>query len=147
MHQECDYFGRLKCKDGWASFPLCNTRLIDPNIDPECPASASQGPPCQNGGSCWEGKCCCPAGFSGSKCEIKLDLCTVSSCYNGGTCQASLNGFTCKCLDGFTGAYCQNQVDHCLSKPCQNNGTCVTLYQTYYCSCSIGKFFVKAFGI
>ena len=57
IHQSCDYFGRLKCKDGWGSFPSCNIRLINPNIDYECPSvtftnSTDLNVPCLNGGSC-----------------------------------------------------------------------------------------------
>ena len=59
IHQACDYFGRLKCKDGWGSFPVCNIRLINPSIDYECPSVSGHNAtdlnmPCLNGGSCHE---------------------------------------------------------------------------------------------
>lgn len=57
IHQSCDYYGRLKCKDGWGSYPACNVRLINPALDVDCPQYAntsSSHPPCLNGGSCWK---------------------------------------------------------------------------------------------
>ena len=57
---------------------------------------------CENGGTCDDGICDCPDGFSGTNCEIQ-DLCFGIICNNGGTC---IDG-SCDCLDGYTGANCE----------------------------------------
>ena len=64
---------------------------------------------CQNGGSCEEGICACPDGFSGANCETKEDdeapdLCLDITCENGGTC---LDG-NCDCPKGYIGTNCEN---------------------------------------
>ena len=53
---------------------------------------------CENGGSCNEGICNCPSGYSGENCEI-VDPCLNVTCQNGGSC---VNG-ACNCLPGYSG--------------------------------------------
>jgi hypothetical protein len=60
---------------------------------------------CQNNGTCSEGKCSCPDGYSGYQCE-NYDPCFSSTCMNGGTCQAG----TCVCPQGYTSSNCSQQV-------------------------------------
>ncbi len=64
---------------------------------------------CKNGGSCVEGSCDCPDGFSGDSCQNE-DLCITQApnCLNGGTC---LNG-GCDCPEGYSGDTCET---HCSS--------------------------------
>lgn len=36
-------------------------------------------------------------GYDGQSCENQINHCLSQPCYNGGTCEQRLNGFTCKC--------------------------------------------------
>jgi hypothetical protein len=60
---------------------------------------------CLNGGVCVDGTCECPAGYSGTNCEI-FDQCFNVTCLNGGNC---VNG-SCNCPEGFSGSDCSQQV-------------------------------------
>jgi Notch-like protein len=145
IHQACDYYGRLKCRDGWGSFPECNKRLINPSIDCECPIISNfsvSTSPCFNGGSCWQGTCCCPPGYTGLRCEKFIDLCQPSPCLNGALCVSAPNNFLCKCKSGYSGVYCQNFIDPCRNSTlqCSGSGVCVPLpdYSGFNCSCLEG---------
>lgn len=76
---------------------------------------------CLNGGTCVDGECLCPNGFTGERCETAIDPCATVNCLNGGTC---LNG-ECNCPSGYTGTRCETVVDQCAGVTCQNGGTCV----------------------
>jgi len=93
--------------------------------------------PCNNNGTCANGVCVCPNGFSGQMCEVdacagvvcpnggtcskgqcSVDPCAKVFCQNGGTC---LNGI-CACANNFTGAFCQQHP--CENVKCINEGIC-----------------------
>jgi len=57
---------------------------------------------CQNGGTCDEGTCLCPDGYSGVNCEI-FDPCFDVNCQNGGNC---IDG-NCICERGYIGESCE----------------------------------------
>lgn len=61
---------------------------------------------CENGGSCVEGVCDCPTGFSGANCQYNDALCVGVNCQNNGTC---LNG-ACSCPPGYTGQFCEQTL-------------------------------------
>ncbi len=159
QHQICNIYGNLTCKDGWGNYPECNLRLIDQNIDPECPNTNSTLP-CLNGGSCWNRKCCCLPNFTGTHCELatnnnkkmptlinsnrQSDPCTsdliASQCSNKGICipHNNLTGFYCSCFDGYTGEQCETLINNCVSQPCGNNGACISFLKSFYCKCTHG---------
>lgn len=58
---------------------------------------------CENNGTCVEGVCDCPEGFSGTTCEIE-DKCITQDveCLNEGTCMDGL----CDCAEGYEGDDC-----------------------------------------
>ncbi|XP_066022739.1 protein crumbs homolog 2-like [Pocillopora verrucosa] len=76
--------------------------------------------PCQNQGSCIDGKCQCQPRFSGELCEIEVGKCNSNPCQNQGSCKDG----KCQCQPGFSGELCQIEVDKCNSNPCQNQGSC-----------------------
>ena len=57
------------------------------------------------GAHCWDGACCCPAGFTGVICEEEIIECESDPCMNGGTCIDEVNGYTCECPDEYIGKY------------------------------------------
>ena len=81
---------------------------------------------CENGGTCSEGICICPEGFSGTLCEIEdvvEDPCEDIVCQNGGTCSEGI----CICPEGYSGPFCEIEdvvADPCEDIICQNGGTC-----------------------
>lgn len=66
-------------------------------------------------------KCECPAGFSGTNCEITP--CTAEPCENLGTCEVVGSSYQCTCKAGYSGDECE--VTPCGRKsPCRNGGRC-----------------------
>lgn len=51
-------------------------------------------------------------------CNINIDECAGNPCHNGGTCQDSINGFTCRCPEGYHDPTCLSEVNECDSNPC-----------------------------
>jgi hypothetical protein len=81
---------------------------------------------CENGGTCVDGTCNCPTGYSGVICQIApvIDPCANVTCVNG---TATASGTTCDCVceEGYEGAACdiesrakflvtgQSVIEHC----------------------------------
>ncbi|CAL1545258.1 unnamed protein product, partial [Lymnaea stagnalis] len=96
--------------------------------------------PCENGGTCQTAKfgqynCLCGKGYTGTNCDVVLDLCEAKPCHNGGTCLATPGGFQCLCKDGFTGTNCEVNIDECRSSPCLNKGVCIDGINSFTCNC------------
>ncbi|GFU04717.1 hypothetical protein NPIL_519981 [Nephila pilipes] len=78
----------------------------------ECGGNACSSIPCKNGGTCASSEpksfhCRCLDGFSGEKCEHKIDPCSSSPCGHGATCATISQGeYTCKCGAEKTGKFC-----------------------------------------
>ena len=81
---------------------------------------------CQNGGNCVHGTCNCPSGYTGDRCQTKVqpsDPCKNMICLNGGICRDG----KCDCPSGYTGEKCQTKVqpnDPCKNITCLNGGIC-----------------------
>ena len=83
-------------------------------------------------------RCSCPSGFSGTRCQIDDNNCSIRPCLNGGTCIDRVNDYQCRCVAGFVGALCQDNVDDCMNRPCANGGTCHDLVNDFMCDCAPG---------
>lgn len=75
--------GQCNCNTGYSG-SLCQ------NDNDVCSHQA----PCTNKGTCANDGanayvCTCPALFTGTNCEVEVDLCEPSPCQNGATCQVS----------------------------------------------------------
>lgn len=60
---------------------------------------------CENGGLCIDGpgeeySCRCGRGYTGSRCEVKVDYCVSDPCLNGGRCESVQGTFSCLCPYG-----------------------------------------------
>lgn len=85
----------------------------------ECSTSPCASLPCLNQGSCrptddGHFKCLCVQGYTGERCEVRLDPCESQPCQAGATCVTlPSEGFLCKCPPGRTGTLC-DQMDRTL---------------------------------
>jgi alpha-tubulin suppressor-like RCC1 family protein len=88
--------------------------------------------------SCIDGNCVCNAGFSGSLCQTNINECDSNPCFNGGSCNDLVNGFSCTCTSDYSGNLCQSLANVCSSNPCQNGASCLLGSQSYLCTCPAG---------
>ena len=85
-------------------------------------------------------KCNCTPGYQGKRCEIDINECAISPCFNNAICVDKVNAFECKCLPGFNGTLCEVNIDECSGQPCLNNGSCTDLINAFQCKCLDGRF-------
>ncbi|KAB1278695.1 Sushi; nidogen and EGF-like domain-containing protein 1 [Camelus dromedarius] len=65
--------------------------------------------------------------------------CASDPCFNGGSCEAHEDSYTCECPRGFHGRHCEKgKPDSCASGPCHNGGTCFHYIGKYKCDCPPG---------
>jgi hypothetical protein len=60
-HFYCNSNGVRTCLPGWSPLNTCLIKNLSSYLDPECPVLTG----CLNGGSCFNGSCCCPPGYTG----------------------------------------------------------------------------------
>ena len=108
-----------------ATLPCCDG-LVSQNGTCTDPCDAD---PCQNGGSCAATStgytCACPAGYTGTNCQINIDECENAPCLHG-SCTDGVNSYTCACDPGWTGTDCETPT--CVPTTCAAEGaTCGTI--------------------
>ena len=89
---------------------------------------------CSGHGECYYGldgmspTCGCNPGYTGTKCEERIDYCSqlqFNPCKNGGTCQNGNEGYLCLCTQFYSGDHCEVYKSPCHDNPCQHGGTCI----------------------
>ncbi|CAF4618015.1 unnamed protein product [Rotaria sp. Silwood1] len=130
-HFDCNSNGEKTCLYGWGPNNTCTQKMIASIFDPECPISTG----CLNGGSCFNGSCCCPPTYTGRLCEISIDPCANNPCQNNALCLSTSTGYKCLCSSSvYTGPLCEINQNPCQYSPCQN-GICQLLDNTSSFSC------------
>ncbi|XP_063282157.1 protein crumbs homolog 1 isoform X2 [Pelobates fuscus] len=92
--------------------------------------------PCMNGGTCHDFYtqlvCNCPAGKTGTFCEIDIDKCLSNPCLHG-NCTDGAGGYVCECHAGYTGINCD--INICNGRLCPNGATCFESPSGFVCLC------------
>uniref|UniRef100_A0A5S6Q328 EGF-like domain-containing protein n=1 Tax=Trichuris muris TaxID=70415 RepID=A0A5S6Q328_TRIMR len=81
--------------------------------------------------------CLCDRGFTGERCDMRINFCKDIQCTQNARCVSSLDGYYCECNPGFTGQQCETYyVGACrFPEVCINGGTCVVKGDTFQCQC------------
>ncbi|XP_051695315.1 sushi, nidogen and EGF-like domain-containing protein 1 isoform X3 [Oryctolagus cuniculus] len=93
---------------------------------------------CPDGGYCMEygGTYLCVCHTDHNVSHPLPSPCDSDPCFNGGSCHAHEDSYTCECPRGFHGRHCEKARPHlCSSGPCRNGGTCKEAGGQYQCSC------------
>lgn len=82
----------------------------------------------------------CRAGYSSGVDGCTLDqVCTATSCANGGTCTTTSGRVSCQCATGFSGAFCEVAMQTCAqNNPCSSHGGCLDQGGIARCACDPG---------
>ncbi|KAK3929465.1 Cadherin-related tumor suppressor [Frankliniella fusca] len=96
-------------------------------------------------------QCRCADGFTGARCDRRLDPCAVNPCQNGGACRRQgghvhghVHGhghqdYTCVCPAHAEGRHCERERgDACSDNPCRNGGSCRGDGASFFCLCRPG---------
>ncbi|XP_060076672.1 uncharacterized protein LOC132556307 [Ylistrum balloti] len=123
----------------------CNDGFIGENCDQEsknyCETNNCIAGSCRNVKNGYD--CLCPitGEYTQPRCEQVVNLCSGTTCMNGGTCEAfgSVRR-QCICPPGFTGDNCETNINECDLNPkgCMYNGTCIDKDNGYDCQCRLG---------
>ncbi|CAF3582391.1 unnamed protein product [Rotaria sordida] len=134
-HFSCNTEGGKICLPGWSPISTCLIKNLPSYLDPEC--SVSTG--CLNGGSCFNGSCCCLSTYTGRLCETPINPCAINPCQHNGLCSPTSTGYQCQCSSYYTGQLCEITLNPCDYSPCRNGGQChLTGNITFYCTCLTG---------
>ncbi|XP_028416064.1 IgGFc-binding protein-like, partial [Dendronephthya gigantea] len=110
--------------DDCASYGVNITWLSYPQYQ-QCTTPCASDP-CFNGGTCTNihsnFSCSCPVGFTGHRCEMKVDDCDDLSCGKNEVCVRVGDTFDCVCHQDYTGDDCKEKVE----------ATCVTYGDPHY---------------
>lgn len=78
-----------------------------------CKMDPCDGIVCENGGACIDGGCACTEGWTGLRCEVEIDACTLQRCEEAGTDSCVISPLTgearCVCNNGFEGGTCESR--------------------------------------
>ncbi|KAM5327344.1 sushi, nidogen and EGF-like domain-containing protein 1 isoform 1-T13 [Glossophaga mutica] len=99
--------------------------------------------PCNMNSQCPDGYCMEYGGSYLCVCHTDHNIshslpspCDSDPCFNGGSCEAHEDSYTCECRRGFHGRHCEKARPRlCSSGPCRNGGTCKEAGGEYQCSC------------
>ncbi|CAF0877176.1 unnamed protein product [Rotaria sp. Silwood1] len=134
-HFSCNSEGGKICLPGWSPISTCLIKNLSSYLDPECPVSTG----CLNGGSCFNGTCCCPSTYTGHLCETPINPCAINPCQHNGLCFPTSTGYQCQCSAYYTGPLCEITLNPCDYSPCRNGGQChLSDNITFYCTCPTG---------
>lgn len=138
-----------------SSICVCSNNYTGSLCEYENPCSSQ---PCQNGAICSLAgvnsqnilyRCICRRGFAGNNCQFnETQVCTSSTCLNGGSCfiELSTGLAKCSCQSQFSGIYCETALNPCLKDDqktsiCLNSGNCIININSpknYQCICESG---------
>ncbi|KAM9249345.1 sushi, nidogen and EGF-like domain-containing protein 1 [Dugong dugon] len=118
-----------QCPPGFFG-PLCELEVTATpcNMNTQCP----------DGGYCMEygGTYLCVCHTDHNASHSLPSPCDSDPCFNGGSCDAHEDSYTCECPRGFYGKHCEKVRPRlCSSGPCRNGGTCKEAGGEYHCSC------------
>ncbi|CAF0762583.1 unnamed protein product [Rotaria sp. Silwood1] len=134
-HFSCNSEGGKICLPGWSPISTCLIKNLSSYLDPECPVSTG----CLNGGSCFNGTCCCSSTYTGHLCETPINPCAINPCQHNGLCFPTSTGYQCQCSAYYTGPLCEITLNPCDYSPCRNGGQChLSDNITFYCTCPTG---------
>lgn len=127
---------------------------------PNCQSNSPECRPeyCSSNGQCHmkgnQVNCVCNPGYTGYKCETKMDICDSNPCRNGGVCVGTgFGSFKCRCPFTHSGVNCELQHDtlSILSqgpwKDCPNALHCHERFGNKVCDpeCNISQCFYDGF--